>query len=109
MRVLVAGGGTAGHTSHLIATADALRRLDPDVEITCLGTSRGLETRVVPAAGYALELIPPVPMPRRPGADSPAERLRRRAARAAAASGSRRAKPTRSPSATRDGSRADPP
>ena len=68
MRVLLAGGGTAGHTSPLIATADALRRLDPDIEITCLGTSRGLETRVVPEAGYPLELIPPVPLPRRPNA-----------------------------------------
>ena len=29
MRVLLAGGGTAGHTSPLLATADALRRLDP--------------------------------------------------------------------------------
>jgi UDP-N-acetylglucosamine--N-acetylmuramyl-(pentapeptide) pyrophosphoryl-undecaprenol N-acetylglucosamine transferase len=69
MRILLAGGGTAGHTSPLIATADALRRLDPDVEITCLGTPRGLENRVVPEAGYPLELIPPVPLPRRPGAD----------------------------------------
>ncbi len=69
MRVLLAGGGTAGHTSPLIATADALRRLDPDVEITCLGTPRGLENRVVPEAGYPLELIPPVPLPRKPGAD----------------------------------------
>src|SRR6478672_9813725 len=69
MRVLLAGGGTAGHTSPLLATADALRRLNPDVEVTCLGTSRGLETRVVPEAGYPLELIPPVPMPRRPGGD----------------------------------------
>ena len=69
MRVLLAGGGTAGHTSPLIATADALRRLDPDTVITCLGTPRGLETRVVPEAGYPLELIPPVPMPRRPGVD----------------------------------------
>ena len=68
MRVLLAGGGTAGHTSPLIATADALRRLDPDVEITCLGTPRGLETRVVPEAGYSLELVPPVPLPRRPDA-----------------------------------------
>ncbi|MBB6626341.1 undecaprenyldiphospho-muramoylpentapeptide beta-N-acetylglucosaminyltransferase [Nocardioides sp. KIGAM211] len=69
MRVLLAGGGSAGHTSPLLATADALRRLDPSVEITCLGTARGLETRVVPAAGYPLELIPPVPMPRRPNGD----------------------------------------
>lgn len=69
MRVLLAGGGTAGHTSPLLATADALRRLQPDVEITCLGTPRGLENRVVPEAGYQLELIPPVPLPRRPNAD----------------------------------------
>ncbi|MGZ6752788.1 MAG: undecaprenyldiphospho-muramoylpentapeptide beta-N-acetylglucosaminyltransferase [Nocardioides sp.] len=69
MRVLLAGGGSAGHTSPLLATADALRRLVPDVEITCLGTPRGLETRVVPEAGYPLELVPPVPMPRRPNAD----------------------------------------
>jgi UDP-N-acetylglucosamine--N-acetylmuramyl-(pentapeptide) pyrophosphoryl-undecaprenol N-acetylglucosamine transferase len=69
MRVLLAGGGSAGHTSPMLATADALRRLDPGAEITCLGTPRGLENRVVPAAGYPLELIPPVPLPRRPSAD----------------------------------------
>ncbi|WP_166140475.1 undecaprenyldiphospho-muramoylpentapeptide beta-N-acetylglucosaminyltransferase [Nocardioides ochotonae] len=69
MRVLLAGGGTAGHTSPLIATADALRRLDPATEITCLGTPRGLENTVVPAAGYPLELVPPVPLPRKPGMD----------------------------------------
>lgn len=69
MRILLAGGGTAGHTSPLIATADALRRLDPSVEITCLGTPRGLENTVVPAAGYPLELIPPVPLPRKPSVD----------------------------------------
>ncbi len=66
MRILLAGGGTAGHTSPLLATADALRRLEPAVEITCLGTPRGLENRVVPEAGYPLELVPPVPLPRRP-------------------------------------------
>lgn len=69
MRAVLAGGGTAGHTSPLLATADALRRLDPDIEVICVGTARGLETRVVPAAGYPLELIPPVPLPRRVGAD----------------------------------------
>ncbi len=68
-RVVLAGGGTAGHTSPLIATAEALRALDPEAEITCVGTSRGLETRVIPAAGLALELIPAVPLPRKPGVD----------------------------------------
>lgn len=69
MKVLLAGGGTAGHTSPLLATADALRRLDDSVEVTALGTPRGLETRVVPEAGYPLELVPPVPLPRRPSGD----------------------------------------
>ncbi len=69
MRILLAGGGTAGHTSPLLATADALRRIDPDVEVTALGTPRGLEVRVVPEAGYPLELIPPVPLPRKPSGD----------------------------------------
>jgi UDP-N-acetylglucosamine--N-acetylmuramyl-(pentapeptide) pyrophosphoryl-undecaprenol N-acetylglucosamine transferase len=69
MRVLLAGGGTAGHTSPLLATADAIRRLEPAAEVTCLGTPRGLENTVVPAAGYPLELIPPVPLPRRPSGD----------------------------------------
>jgi len=69
MKVLLAGGGTAGHTSPLLATADALRRLDPATEVTCLGTPRGLENTVVPAAGYPLELVPPVPLPRKVGAE----------------------------------------
>ena len=69
MRVLLAGGGTAGHTSPLLATADALVRMDPAIEVTCLGTPRGLESTVVPAAGYPLELVPPVPLPRRPNKD----------------------------------------
>ncbi|WP_310962980.1 undecaprenyldiphospho-muramoylpentapeptide beta-N-acetylglucosaminyltransferase [Nocardioides terrisoli] len=68
-RVLLAGGGSAGHTSPLLATADALRRREPDLAVTALGTARGLETRLVPAAGYPLELVPPVPLPRRPSAE----------------------------------------
>jgi UDP-N-acetylglucosamine--N-acetylmuramyl-(pentapeptide) pyrophosphoryl-undecaprenol N-acetylglucosamine transferase len=68
-RVLLAGGGTAGHTSPLLATADALRRRHPDLEITCLGTARGLETTLIPAAGYPLELVSPVPLSRRFDAD----------------------------------------
>ncbi len=69
MLVLMAGGGTAGHTSPLIATADALRRLDDSVEVVVLGTAEGLEARLVPEAGYRLEIIPRVPFPRRVGAD----------------------------------------
>ncbi|WP_338039934.1 undecaprenyldiphospho-muramoylpentapeptide beta-N-acetylglucosaminyltransferase [Nocardioides caldifontis] len=65
----MAGGGTAGHTSPLLATADAVRRLAPDAEVTALGTPRGLEVRVVPEAGYPLELVPPVPLPRKPSVD----------------------------------------
>ena len=67
--VVLAGGGTAGHTSPLIATAAELQRLRPDVRVTAVGTARGLETTVVPAAGLTLELIPPVPLPRRPSVE----------------------------------------
>ncbi|REE99689.1 undecaprenyldiphospho-muramoylpentapeptide beta-N-acetylglucosaminyltransferase [Thermomonospora umbrina] len=64
MRVVLAGGGTAGHIEPALALADALRREDPSVGITCLGTERGLETRLVPQRGYELALVPPVPLPR---------------------------------------------
>jgi UDP-N-acetylglucosamine--N-acetylmuramyl-(pentapeptide) pyrophosphoryl-undecaprenol N-acetylglucosamine transferase len=83
-RILLAGGGSAGHTSPLLATADALRRLDDSVEITVMGTAKGLETRVIPAAGYPLELVPPVPLPRRPSAELIRTPGRLRAARNAA-------------------------
>lgn len=69
MHVVVAGGGSAGHIEPALAFADALRRRLPDVGITALGTERGLDTRIIPARGYDLALIPPVPIPRRPGAD----------------------------------------
>jgi UDP-N-acetylglucosamine--N-acetylmuramyl-(pentapeptide) pyrophosphoryl-undecaprenol N-acetylglucosamine transferase len=62
--VVLAGGGTAGHIEPMLALADALRRADPRIPITCLGTERGLETRLVPMRGYDLELIPAVPLPR---------------------------------------------
>ena len=59
LHVVLAGGGTAGHIEPALALADALRRRDPATEVTALGTARGLETRLVPARGYELELIPP--------------------------------------------------
>ncbi len=80
----MAGGGTAGHTSPLLATADALLRLEPETEVVALGTPRGLEVRVVPAAGYRLELVPPVPLPRALSGELMRVPSRLRAARAAA-------------------------
>ncbi|WP_307867637.1 undecaprenyldiphospho-muramoylpentapeptide beta-N-acetylglucosaminyltransferase [Umezawaea beigongshangensis] len=67
--VVVAGGGTAGHIEPALALADAVMRLRPDARVVALGTQRGLETTLVPARGYQLELIPPVPMPRKPTPD----------------------------------------
>lgn len=64
IRIIMAGGGTAGHTSPLIATAEQLREL-AEVEILCIGTPKGLESRVIPEAGLELAMIPPVPLPRR--------------------------------------------
>jgi UDP-N-acetylglucosamine--N-acetylmuramyl-(pentapeptide) pyrophosphoryl-undecaprenol N-acetylglucosamine transferase len=84
VRVLLAGGGSAGHTSPLLATADALQRLSPGVEITCLGTRERIEAQIIPAAGYPLEFVPSVPLPRRPNADLARLPSRLRAARRAA-------------------------
>lgn len=64
VNVVLAGGGTAGHTSPLIATAQALAR-HPDLgHLSCIGTPKGLEGRVIPEAGLVLDMIDPVPLPR---------------------------------------------
>lgn len=63
--VVVAGGGTAGHIEPALASADAVLRRCPDASVTALGTERGLEGTLVPQRGYPLELIPPVPLPRK--------------------------------------------
>ncbi|WP_392542414.1 undecaprenyldiphospho-muramoylpentapeptide beta-N-acetylglucosaminyltransferase [Oryzobacter telluris] len=67
--VLLAGGGTAGHVSPLLALADCLRRRDPSIAVTALGTAAGLEARLVPERGYPLLEVPKVPFPRRPSGD----------------------------------------
>lgn len=63
---LLAGGGTAGHVNPLLATADELRRREPEAEVLVLGTAEGLEARLVPERGYELLTIPKLPFPRRP-------------------------------------------
>jgi UDP-N-acetylglucosamine--N-acetylmuramyl-(pentapeptide) pyrophosphoryl-undecaprenol N-acetylglucosamine transferase len=69
VHVVVAGGGSAGHVEPMLNTADALRRADPGVTVSALGTAEGLEARLVPLRGYPLAVVPKVPLPRRPTLD----------------------------------------
>ena len=57
LRVLIAGGGTGGHIIPALAIADALQSGPGGANILFLGTPRGLESKLVPQAGYPLELI----------------------------------------------------
>ncbi|HLM58224.1 MAG TPA: undecaprenyldiphospho-muramoylpentapeptide beta-N-acetylglucosaminyltransferase [Pyrinomonadaceae bacterium] len=57
MRVLIAAGGTGGHIYPGIAVANEAKRRDPDSVVRFVGTARGLETRLVPKAGFELSLI----------------------------------------------------
>ncbi|MEO6886549.1 MAG: UDP-N-acetylglucosamine--N-acetylmuramyl-(pentapeptide) pyrophosphoryl-undecaprenol N-acetylglucosamine transferase [Jatrophihabitantaceae bacterium] len=68
-RIVVAGGGTAGHIEPAMNLADAVRRLVPSAQLTALGTTKGLDSTLIPARGYRLELVPPVPLPRRMNRD----------------------------------------
>ncbi|HJQ34256.1 MAG TPA: undecaprenyldiphospho-muramoylpentapeptide beta-N-acetylglucosaminyltransferase [Pyrinomonadaceae bacterium] len=57
MRVLIAAGGTGGHIYPGIAVAKEVMRRDPSSVVRFVGTARGLETRLVPQAGFELSLI----------------------------------------------------
>lgn len=59
--LFLAGGGTGGHVFPLLAVAAELRQLAPELELVFIGTDRGIERRVVPAAGYRLELLETLP------------------------------------------------
>lgn len=61
-RIILAGGGTGGHVFPLIAVADALSVVAPEVEVVFVGTERGMEARVVPERGYRLELMDVLPL-----------------------------------------------
>ncbi len=54
MRVLLCGGGTAGHINPALAIARKLQAEMPDIEIAFVGTPAGLENRLIPAAGFEL-------------------------------------------------------
>jgi len=57
MKVLIAAGGTGGHIYPGIAVAQEIRRRDENSAVRFVGTARGLETRLVPQAGFELSLI----------------------------------------------------
>lgn len=69
LSVVLAGGGTAGHISPLLAIANAIREARPGVRLLAVGTPAGMETRLVPAAGLDLATISRVPFPRKPSLD----------------------------------------
>jgi UDP-N-acetylglucosamine--N-acetylmuramyl-(pentapeptide) pyrophosphoryl-undecaprenol N-acetylglucosamine transferase len=56
MRIVIAGGGTGGHVIPALAIAQQLKK-QFDAEVLFIGTARGIETRLVPQAGFPLELI----------------------------------------------------
>lgn len=56
MKILVTGGGTAGHVLPALAIATALRERGHDVHL--VGSERGIEARLVPEAGFDQTLLP---------------------------------------------------
>ena len=57
MRVLMTGGGTAGHINPALAIADKIRREQPDTEFLFVGAKGRMETRLVPEAGYVIRTV----------------------------------------------------
>ncbi|HSS20099.1 MAG TPA: undecaprenyldiphospho-muramoylpentapeptide beta-N-acetylglucosaminyltransferase [Pyrinomonadaceae bacterium] len=57
MRVLIAAGGTGGHIYPGIAVAKEILRRDPQAQVRFVGTARGLESKLVPQAGFELSII----------------------------------------------------
>ncbi|WP_103531768.1 glycosyltransferase [Streptomyces sp. SM11] len=61
LSVVIGAGGTGGHIYPGLALAEALCRADPDAVISFIGTERGLETTLIPAAGYRLHTVDMIP------------------------------------------------
>ncbi len=58
MNILLSGGGTAGHINPAIAIAETIRKNIPDANILFVGTPAGMESRLVPMAGFAYASMP---------------------------------------------------
>src|SRR5580765_703840 len=54
-RIIIAGGGTGGHIFPAIAIANALKKIDPAIEILFVGAKGKMEMEKVPQAGYKIE------------------------------------------------------
>jgi UDP-N-acetylglucosamine--N-acetylmuramyl-(pentapeptide) pyrophosphoryl-undecaprenol N-acetylglucosamine transferase len=67
MKIAIAGGGTGGHIYPAAAVIDCLRETGHDVNVTFVGTRRGLERSIVPALGYRMRRIISRPMPKKKG------------------------------------------
>lgn len=57
-RIIISGGGTGGHIFPAISIANALRRMDPEIEILFVGAEGKMEMEKVPAAGYRIAGLP---------------------------------------------------
>lgn len=64
LRILLAGGGTAGHIEPALAVADELRKIDSNISCEFIGTNGALEQMLVPKRGYKLHTIHKVALPR---------------------------------------------
>ncbi|MDR0983039.1 MAG: undecaprenyldiphospho-muramoylpentapeptide beta-N-acetylglucosaminyltransferase [Culturomica sp.] len=57
-RVIISGGGTGGHIFPALSIANALKRLEPDIEILFVGAEGKMEMEKVPEAGYDIVGLP---------------------------------------------------
>jgi UDP-N-acetylglucosamine--N-acetylmuramyl-(pentapeptide) pyrophosphoryl-undecaprenol N-acetylglucosamine transferase len=57
-KVIISGGGTGGHIFPAISIANALRKIDPGIEILFMGAEGKMEMEKIPAAGYRIVGLP---------------------------------------------------
>lgn len=74
--IVIAAGGTGGHIFPGLAVADAIRRAEPAASVSFVGTPRGLEGKLIPDAGYQLDLVDMVPFAGRAAALLPVALVR---------------------------------
>ncbi|WP_181149701.1 glycosyltransferase [Arthrobacter sp. MYb227] len=67
IHVVMAAGGTGGHIYPALAIADQLRALDPNLRITFSGTTRGMESELIPRNGYDFAPVKVIPFSRQEG------------------------------------------